>query len=704
MDQRSVQPSLAAVLLVSLALLAAVAPPAALAGDILIIHSYHQGYGWTDDVNAGMVSALVQGGAVQEIHTEYMDTKRFPPEDSAATLVWLYAKRYHDHPVDVILCSDDNAFNFLLNHAEDILPGVPVVFCGTNYLQPERLDGHPNWVGVSETVDLAANLALIPTVWPRTRTVHVLVDDTTTGRRVRAQFDEVLSHGASDLDLVFHTGETADELDAVAAGWGPDEVVLLTVYFRDRFGRSYDANAVLSRLAPRLKTPVFGTWDFNLGHGIIGGKLTSGRFQGESAGRLARRILDGEDPATLPRIQTSPNRLMFDHTQLQRLGIGDRVLPADSIIVNAPPSFFALYRNALFGGAAAIAALACIVIVLVLNLRHRRREEALLRTTSDALEQRVIARTRELMAANDQLAVEVEAQARLAAELQNANAVLASTNAELTRSRQRLVTSEKLASVGTLAGGVAHEINNPLGFVRSNHNALAADLAVLKDALERHRALAAAEPARRAALAADLERFEAEHELTDILDDLDDVMDETRQGLERVQGIVESLQIFSQIDDATVVDVDLNACLERALTVISTEVKERCEVSTDFAELPVIRGNQGSLVRAFANLVVNATQAIEAGGRIQLSTRRDGDQIEVTIGDTGRGIASEHLDRIFDPFFTTRGVGKGTGMGLAVVHGVLEKHDAAIDVESEVGRGTTFRLRFRAPAGVGEPV
>ncbi|PAU81767.1 PAS domain-containing sensor histidine kinase [Halovibrio salipaludis] len=259
---------------------------------------------------------------------------------------------------------------------------------------------------------------------------------------------------------------------------------------------------------------------------------------------------------------------------------------------------------------------------------------------------------------------------------------------ELKQARDQLMQSEKMASIGQLAAGVAHEINNPIGYVRSNLSSLreyTESLLALNDAF--------AEALGEKFQSPELQSLCRSHDLEFIREDLPSLLDESRDGIERVEKIIRSLRDFSRTDTGEMESLDIHQCLNKALAVARNEIKYRATVETDFAELPAITGVDSQLGQVFLNLLVNAAQAIEEQGLITISTaHRDADHIEVRIADTGKGVDPDNLDRLFEPFFTTKPVGKGTGLGLSLSYGIVQSHQGELSVSSTPGEGTTFRV------------
>lgn len=281
----------------------------------------------------------------------------------------------------------------------------------------------------------------------------------------------------------------------------------------------------------------------------------------------------------------------------------------------------------------------------------------------------------------------------------------------LVRKQEQIVQSEKLASIGQLAAGVAHEINNPVGFVFSNFGTLEDYLARLFKMLGAYReeeAALAGSPG-----AARLARLRHEIELEYLEEDIPALMSESKDGLKRVRKIVQDLKDFSHADARQEWELaDLHAGLDATLNIVSNEIKYKADVVKAYGELPQVECLPSELNQVFMNLLVNAAHAIGTQrGTITLrsghtpSETGDAGEAWVEVVDNGSGIAAADLKRIFDPFFTTKPVGKGTGLGLSLSYGIVRKHGGRIEVDSEPGRGTTFRVtipvRRIAVAGAG---
>ena len=263
-------------------------------------------------------------------------------------------------------------------------------------------------------------------------------------------------------------------------------------------------------------------------------------------------------------------------------------------------------------------------------------------------------------------------------------------NKRLEEAQSQLLQSEKMASIGQLAAGVAHELNNPIGFVHSNMGSLEnylQDLFAIADAYE------AAE--KTAAPSAELERvrqLKQEKDYAYLREDIVQLMAESKDGLSRVRKIVQDLKDFSRVGQADWQWADLHKGIDSTLNIVWNELKYKCKVNRRYGLLPEVYCLPSQLNQVFMNLLVNAGHAIETKGEIDIRSGCTDETVWISIADTGKGIPKEHLNRIFDPFFTTKPVGQGTGLGLSLAYSIVQRHQGRIEVESEVGVGTTFRV------------
>ena len=263
-------------------------------------------------------------------------------------------------------------------------------------------------------------------------------------------------------------------------------------------------------------------------------------------------------------------------------------------------------------------------------------------------------------------------------EIKRAMSELADANKDLREMQAQLVQSEKMASLGSLVAGIAHEINTPVGAMTSMHDTLVRGIEKLKEHLE----------------TSNPELFANDKKLVKIFGVINDANHVINSGATRVAEIVRRLRSFARLDEAELKSVDIHEGLDDTLTLVHHQIKHHIEIVRDYGELPEISVYPSRLNQVFLNLLNNARQAISDEGTITIRTAVEDDRVTVAIQDDGAGIAPENLAKVFDPGFTTKGVGVGTGLGLSICYQIIQDHHGTISAESTLGEGTRFTIRL----------
>ena len=317
--------------------------------------------------------------------------------------------------------------------------------------------------------------------------------------------------------------------------------------------------------------------------------------------------------------------------------------------------------------------------------------EAALQKANTTLLWRVEERTAELSAAKKQLELDIIAKTHAEEEQHVVIAKLQEINKKLEETQNQLLQSEKMASIGQLAAGVAHEINNPIGYVYSNLGSLGNYLNDLFEVLDAYGKLEA--EITDDAILKTLRNITEKADLDFLRQDLAALMKESKEGIVRVKEIVQNLKNFSHVDTSDTWHMaDLQKGLESTLNIVWNELKYKCAIRKEYGDIPDVECLSSQLNQVFLNLLVNAGHAIEERGTITLRTGQVGDMVWVEVADSGKGIPPENLQRIFDPFFTTKPIGKGTGLGLSLSYSIVQKHHGRIEVKSEPGMGASFKI------------
>jgi len=341
---------------------------------VLVLNSYHQGLSWTDSIMEGIESVL-GGDADVELHIEYMDTKRFYDEVHLQNLYEVYKHKYRQMRFEVVIVSDNNAFEFMRQHRDELFPGTPVVFCGVNNFRDSLLEGHDLFTGVVEVTDIQSTLEIALQLHPNVAHIAVVIDHSPSGLALKSELQAVIPRFEGPTEFVLLEDLGMAELQAQVQTLPADSLILLVVFNRDASGQFFTYEESLARIYSVATVPIYAMLDFYLGRGIVGGKLISGFHQGEAAATIAQRILGGEAVEDIPIVRESPNRYMFDYEQLQRFGLEPSALPVDSIVINLPETFYGRYKMLIWGSLGIIALLSLIVSILLVKITRRKRAE-----------------------------------------------------------------------------------------------------------------------------------------------------------------------------------------------------------------------------------------------------------------------------------------------------------------------------------------
>lgn len=296
-----------------------------------------------------------------------------------------------------------------------------------------------------------------------------------------------------------------------------------------------------------------------------------------------------------------------------------------------------------------------------------------------------------------------ETLVQTASQIEAKNKKLETALRRLEDTQTQMIQSEKMASIGQLAAGVAHEINNPTGYVSSNLKTLSDYLKEIGQLIQKYQDLmekltdgksSGVRNSEDIVAIQNIRAFEKDIDISFLLEDIDDLIGDCREGTDRIKKIVQDLKDFAHPGEDKLQSMDINKGLESTLNVVYNELKYKATLHKEFGDIPLVNAYPQQLNQVFMNILVNAAQAIEKKGDIRIVTQQKDDFVEIEISDTGCGIDPKNISRIFDPFFTTKDVGKGTGLGMNIAYNIVKKHDGTIDVRSEPEKGTTFTIRI----------
>jgi len=297
---------------------------------VLLLNSYHAGMDWTDGETTGVREVLKHDGRDVLLHIEYMDTKRLADATHFENLRQLLAYKYRNIRLAAIIATDNDAFNFLQRYRDGLFGDVPVIFTGVNFFRDKMLDGLHGYTGVAETFEGGQTIAMMQKLHPNVRRIVVIIDATTTGMAIRKELEPMLAPFAGQLTFEFWDTLSLEQLRERLPKLGSDTLVLLMPYARDSADTYVTYAEMADRVSRAAPVPVYGTWDFYMGYGIVGGKLTNAAAQGRAAAQILLRVLSGTAIEKIPVTRVAPSEFQFDARQLHRHGIAQSELPSGS--------------------------------------------------------------------------------------------------------------------------------------------------------------------------------------------------------------------------------------------------------------------------------------------------------------------------------------------------------------------------------------
>jgi PAS domain S-box-containing protein len=307
---------------------------------ILILNSYHPGYAWSDDEQKGVIDLLISLNKNWPIYVEYLDCKRYPNEKHLNTLIKVFKDKYSNKKFSTIIAMDNPALEFALKNQQDVFYNSPVIFCGINNYKPIMTEGHPDVTGIIESLDIAGTIDVMLKIYPSINNIFVIHDHTPTGLAIYNEVLELIPKYSSKANFSFSELMNMEDLLNKLQNLPKDHLVLDAGFIADKSGKIFGMAEATALFCDKSPVPVFSVFEQKLGHGIVGGKLFSAYYHGQSAAKIAIRVLSGEKISSIPAITKSDALFMFDYKIIKKLDIPFSVLPANSIIINKPLSIF----------------------------------------------------------------------------------------------------------------------------------------------------------------------------------------------------------------------------------------------------------------------------------------------------------------------------------------------------------------------------
>jgi two-component system cell cycle sensor histidine kinase/response regulator CckA len=353
--------------------------------EILILNSYHPGYAWSDEEQAGIIDVFRAKNENWLPVIEYLDLRRLPDGRHLAELKKLFRRKYQNQKFSVVIAMDDPALEFAINNRAGLFRNAPIVFCGINNYTPSLLKERSDVTGIAESIDLAETIEVMLRLHPAAREIFVPHDYTVTGLAVRKELEALVPRFGARVRFRFTDPLTMEELLKEMERLPEDSLVLEIGFLTDKSDHTFGLAETTKLFYEHSPVPIYSTFEQRLGFGIVGGKLLSARIHGTNAGRIAQRVLAGEKASAIPVVLESDSQFMFDYKVMSRFGIPLSALPEGSTVINKPISFYATHRVVIQTALGVIGILIMVISLLAVIIIQRRRSTIALRESKERL-------------------------------------------------------------------------------------------------------------------------------------------------------------------------------------------------------------------------------------------------------------------------------------------------------------------------------
>jgi len=604
---------------------------------ILILHSYHPSLAWSQELNQGYRD-IFQGHSERYLYTEYLDFKRFPYSSNTQSFYEHLKRKYESIDIDLILLSDNYAFDFIKVHGEDLFSPKAVVFCGINNLTPDMLEGLTNWTGVVEAIDHQLIIETALGLHKQGKTIHIVVDRSLTGQNLVEDIVPILPL-FEDIEFKWIYADSMEKLTADLSAIPKNDIIYYLLVNQLADGTTFTHIESLQLLRPYMKAPVYGPWSFYLDHGVMGGPLVSGVDQGRSAAEIVLEFL--ENPHKQIPIVTQPVlNWRWDRAEMERFNIFIRNLPNKGEIINDPSKIFRdnpWLLTTIFLG---LGFFISVLTFLTWNISRIGQFNSILET-------KVNERTKQLEMA-----------------------------------QQQLIEMEKLAALGKMMASVSHEINTPLGVGITG-------ITYLKEQIDRLYKHFQGNPGFCKKI---MTQFE----------DMREGAEAVFFNLKKVNEIVKGYKKISfEQQSNEFKEIPVKELLNEFKIVIKPDLRKgEHKLQVHSSEDIHIYSDSGALIQVFTNLVMNSLihgfQGLK-GGIISITCQKEGNEVVFLYKDNGVGIEASDKDQVFQLFYTTKKGHGGSGIGLYIVETIIKgKLGGQLSLHSP---SEGFELEIRLPNG-----
>ena len=697
---------------------------------ILIVHSSYADYPWTASMHRGIQGEFENYPRAKDFWVEYIDTKRNLDLNYFEKLHEFFNVKYQAKKIDLIIAVDNEAYDFILKDREQLFSGVPIVFAGYIGFESTTLNDKPLTTGVVQESDFEATIEIALQLHPNTKKVVFMLPDAWPERVAWVKHLPELYAGR--VDVINVTANTLEGIDHELVALGPDIVVIPLNSFQLETGRYLSFERFIEHIASVGDFPVYGLWDIALGHGIVGGKLVSGESQGREAAKLAIKILQGSPVNEVEVLKTSPNQFMFDWSQLQRFNIKLSELPAKSVVINRPESFYDKYTLLVWAASIILLLLLTLVALLVRNIANRREMVFALQESqqqqSDLLNN---ASSVIYMKDLDGRYIFINKVFQTIFNISNEE-VKGKTDFEIFP--DEIAAAFRANDLKAIKAGVGIEIEEKATQDDGDHHYISVKFPLKKTSGEVYAVCGIStditERKRLEEQVLRSQKMDAVGQLTGgIAHDFNNILtglfgnismakvglpenhqshkylEESEASMKRATHLSTQLLTFAKGGTPVKQDVSIRELIEETakFDLSGSNVMPVFESEDD---LWMVEADKGQMQQVFSNLVINANQAMPSGGHLTITLENiritadmpisvsAGNYVRISVQDDGMGIPQDQIESIFDPYFSTKET--GNGLGLATTYSIINKHGGNIRVRSEIDLGTTFVILLPA--------
>lgn len=596
---------------------------------VLILNSYHQGIPLFQNLVKGLEDILEPQKNNILFHVENMDTKRFYNKKYIDTLKKVYKIKYKDAHFDLILSIGNNSYDFLKNNKEELFKNTPVVFVGLIDYNEKNIDNRDEYTGIIEHLSIKENFDLIIKLHPNIKKIYVLNDYLKTGLAVKENIKNVIKKENYNVEFVFNKNLKIQELQKELDSLSSDTILYLGSYFTDKEGHSFSLDNFNKYIIEYVKIPIYVHEKVFLSKNVMGGVVVNNYKQGQMMGLMIKNFLEGKKVKNIPLISNTSSELILNYKQLMKFKISKKLIPKNAIIQNKPSILYDNYKATIL----TIILIVCIIFIIIVSVKNVKKQNA--NKLRDQLEKKVERRTR---------------------ELERTNGELESTLLELKETQEYLIHTEKMASLGDLVAGVAHEINTPIGMSLTGITHFI-DISKNINSLYKNEEMSQ-------------EDFES------FLIDSDELAKSINTNLVKAADLIRSFKEIA-VDQSSEAQRTFNMrnYLEEVLLSLHHEIKRKKHtISIDCSDDLMIVSYPGSFSQIITNLIMNSFIHAFKGdtvGNISIEVQVDKNILFLTYTDNGKGISQENLSKIFDPFFTTNRNHGGSGLGLNIIYNII---------------------------------